>query len=432
MSLDKLKLNKQLVNAMTDAGFLTAKEVQLKTMSRMLGGQDLLVIAPEGSGKTTAYVLSIIMRLKYAHEEAPRALVLVPDKEKVIAVLEQFELLDINKSLRTLGLYTGVGMETHLNGLADGTDVVVSTPDRARALYLKLGLNLNKIQTFIVDDAELMVKNGFQLPVTELARSITKCQHLVFTEVLHEKLNNMVLPFLLHPAIIAIEELQERKFEIFPQALYLVPNFRTKLNLLNLLIADTAKFHKILIFVNTRLTADKVFKSIKQQVNGEAAVLKPVFFDTPGFENEADFKAVEETRVLIIANELQESIDLHGIDLLLHLELPTEKEIFINRILKQPETTNNIESVLFATDMELGLVKKIEYSVGQKLTIIPLPEELVIEKDILRKNKEGIPDTTMDTGAAFHEKKASNAKDYNYSSREKAKMSGKTRSRRND
>ncbi|MGV8880305.1 MAG: DEAD/DEAH box helicase [Sphingobacteriaceae bacterium] len=432
MSLDKLKLNKQLVNAMTDAGFLMPKEVQLKTMSRMLSGQNLLVIGPEGSGKTTAYVLATIMRLKYAHEEAPRALVLTPDKERVDAILAQFELLDKNKSLRTLGLFAGVGMESQLNALADGADVVVATPDRARAIYLKLGLNLNKIQTFIVDDADLMVKKGMQLPVTELARSITKCQHLVFTEVIHERLNKMIQPFLHLPDIIEVEELQEMNLEISLQTAYSVPNFRTKLNLLNILAAKRDKYRKILVFVNNRLTADKVFKNMKQQANGEVAVLKPVFFDTPGFETIDDFKAVPETRVLIVANELHENLDLHDIDLLLHFELPEDKTLFINRVLKLPNAISNMESILFSTDLELGMVKKIEQAIGQKLPFVSLPEELVIEKDFIRKNVDDDLNQAPSVGAAFHEKKARNVKDYNYSSREKAKMSGKIRSRRND
>lgn len=417
---------------MTDAGFLTPKEVQLKTMSRMLGGQDLLVIGPEGSGKTTAYVLATIMRLKHAHEEAPRALVLTTDKESVDSILAQFELLDKNKSLRTLGLFAGVGMESQLNALADGADVVVATPDRARSIYLKLGLNLNKIQTFIVDDADLIVRKGMQLPVIELARSITKCQHLVFTEVMHDRLNKMIQPFLHLPATIEVEELQERNLEICQQTAYSVPNFRTKLNLLNILVAQRDRYRKIVVFVNNRLTADKVFKNTKQQANGEAAVLKPVFFDTPGFESADDFKGVPETRVLIVANELHERIDLHGIDLLLHFELPDDKTLFINRVLKLPDAMPNIESILFATDLDLGMVKKIEQAIGQKLPFVSLPVELVIEKDVIRKNQDGDPDQAPSVGAAFHEKKASNAKDYNYSSREKAKMSGKIRSRRND
>ena len=98
--LEKLKLSKPLARAMTDAGYLGPKEIQLKTMSRILGGQDVISVAPEGSGKTTTYVLGSLMRLKYGLEEAPRALVLVPDQDHVLAVIERFELLNRNQTIR--------------------------------------------------------------------------------------------------------------------------------------------------------------------------------------------------------------------------------------------------------------------------------------------------------------------------------------------
>ena len=196
MLLEDLKLSKPLVKAMTEAGFLSPKEIQLQTMSRIIGGQDIVGVGPEGSGKTTTYILGVLMRLRQGFEEAPRALILVPDKEKVQAVVDQFNLLNKNKTIRIVSLIAGPSAESQMDELTDGVDIVVATPDRARAIYLKLGLNLNKIQMFVVDDADLIVKQGMQLPVNELANSIIKCQRLVFTSVMHTKLETMISPFM--------------------------------------------------------------------------------------------------------------------------------------------------------------------------------------------------------------------------------------------
>src|ERR1700733_902918 len=112
MWAEKLKLNKQLVRSVTEAGYFTPKEVQTKTLSRIIGGQDIITIAPEGSGKTTAYILGVLMRLKYGFEEAPRALILVPDKEKVLEVIEQIALINQNATIRIVGLYAPAGIES--------------------------------------------------------------------------------------------------------------------------------------------------------------------------------------------------------------------------------------------------------------------------------------------------------------------------------
>ena len=149
MSLDKLKLSKPLITAMTDAGYLTPKEIQAKTMSRILGGQDILAVGPEGSGKTTAYILGVLMRLKYTKDDAPKVLILVADKDRAIAVIDQFISLSKNRDLNIVGLYGTGGVEAEVNELVLGIDIVVATPTRARAIYLKLGLNLSKLRLLL-------------------------------------------------------------------------------------------------------------------------------------------------------------------------------------------------------------------------------------------------------------------------------------------
>lgn len=424
---EKLKLNKQLVRSVTDAGYLTPKEMQSRSLSRIVGGQDMIGVGPEGCGKTTTYILGALARLKYGIEEAPRVLILVPDKERVIAVTEQFEVLNKNKSIRVVSLYATPGVETQMDALADGCDIVVATPDRARAIYLKLGLNLNKIIMFVVDDAEAIVKQGLQLPVNELANSITKCQHLIFTEVLHGKLEHMIAPFMNAPAVIEVEELGEAKAEILDQVLYHVPNFRTKLNLLNLLMQDTEVFTQSVVFVNTRLTAEKVLNSFTHILKKEAAILNPLFFETAGFERIEEFKQQTEKRILVVANELQGFVDVEDIPFIIHLELPLEKETFIERIVKRYDEQETF-AITFATDIELATVKKIENAIGHKIEIDELPEGLVIAKEESKaepKKKAAPKADTEVRGEAFHEKKDSNKKDYNFSAGTKAKMNKK-------
>src|SRR6202012_3638479 len=229
--LATFKLTKVLARTLPETGYLYPKEIQLKTLSRIIGGQDVIAVAPEGAGKTSTYIISVLNRIKQGFDDAPRVLILVPDKEKVFSVIEQFEALHKNKSVKIVGLYVTPGTEAQMDALADGADIVVATPDRARAIYLKLGLNLNKIIMLVVDDAAEIVRLGAQLPVAELANSIIKCQHLVFTEVMHSKLQQMIDPFMNMPALIEVDELGEVKAEIHEQVLYHVPNFKTKLNL---------------------------------------------------------------------------------------------------------------------------------------------------------------------------------------------------------
>lgn len=429
MWAEKLKLSKQLVRSVTEAGYFTPKEIQSKTFSRIIGGQDIIAVSPEGSGKTTAYILGVLMRLKYGFEEAPRALILVPTKDKVLEVVAQFELLNRNASIRVVGLYTEPSIQPQMDALADGTDIVVATPDRARAIYLKLGLNLNKIVMLVIDDAAEIVKQGGQLPVTELANSIIKCQHLVFTEVMHSKLQQMIEPFMNMPALIEVEELGEAKAEIHSQSLYLVPNFKTKLNLLALLLKDTAPGVKTAIFVSTRLNAEKVYSYLKPSLKNGVVILNPMMFESKGFGSIDEFISQDESGVLIVANELPGSYDLNGIPQLIHFEIPGDTETFVQRMIKNSTAHSEVSSIILATELELILVKKIEYTIGQKVAANDLPDGLHIiteQKDKKSvKSEKTAKNEVAERGDAFHEKKASNKKDYNYSAGTKAKMTKK-------
>jgi ATP-dependent RNA helicase RhlE len=191
---------------------------------------------------------------------------------------------------------------------------------------------------------------------------------------------------------------------------------------------DAEVFNKVVVFVNTRLTAEKVFKSLFKDFDKQISVYKPLFFDYPGFDLIDDFKESEETRILIVADDLKENIDLSEIPFILHLEIPAEKETFISRVVKNDGNSESL-AISFSTDIELVTVKKIEQAIGQIIPVAALPEDLIIAKDSSKekKNKTKASKEEELTGAAFHEKKESNNKDYNYSSREKAKMKFKNR-----
>jgi ATP-dependent RNA helicase RhlE len=431
VSLDKLKLSKSLVIAMTDAGYLTPKAIQLKAMSRILGGQDIIAVAPEKSGKTTTYVLGVLMRLKYTKDDAPKVLILVADKERAVAVIDQFVSLSKNRDLNIMGLYGTGGTDAEVSELALGVDIVVATPTRARAVYLKLGLNLSKLQTFIVDDADLIVKQGMQLPVAELARSAGKCQHLVFTEVVHDKLYKLTDQFMNFPTLLEVEEFENDQAEVVTQLLYQVPNYKTKVNLLHSLLRDDEVFSKVVVFVNTRLNAQKLAKSLESQKEGEFSMLKPLHFDENGFDDFEDFKAEPAARVIVVANEGAAELDLTGIPFIFHFEVPEEKETFLSRIIKNQDSEEEVVSITFATDLELGLVRKIEQSIGQKMEVLDLPDDILIDKGSkpkkpLNKNMvSGEKDVLPSGGGAFHDKKDSNSKNYNLGIGQKLKMNMK-------
>ncbi|MFB5946685.1 DEAD/DEAH box helicase [Albibacterium profundi] len=356
--------------------YYTAKEIQLKSLSRIIGGHNILGIAPEGAGKTTTYVLGVLMRLKYTKDEAPKVLVLAANDDKVDEIVDRFFTISQNKELYIMGLKTDGDMEEEIDGLVRGVDIVVSTPSRARAVYLKLGLNLNRIQTFVIDDAEEIAKQGMQTLVRELAQSCGKVQYLAFSTVENKKLHRMIDDFMPFATVIEVEELDE-KTETYELLLYQVPNFLTKINLLNLLMQDKDVFDKVVIFVNTRSTAQQLIQHIDAE-KGEVALLHPSSDDDAGFDDINIFKQASGCRMLIIANESTTDIDLTGIPFIFHFELPEDDEVFVHHIAKRSD--DEVIAITFASDDELLEIKTIEESIGKEIPVMPLPDDLIIDQ----------------------------------------------------
>jgi ATP-dependent RNA helicase RhlE len=385
-TLEKLKLSKQLLAAMAGEGFLTPKEIQSKLFPRINGGQDLVAIGPDDCGKTTTCVLAALNKIKFIEEIAPRILYLVPDIESGEAVLDKFHTLNRNRDLRFLGLFAdGSNIDTQVLELTDGVDVIVATPDRARAAYLKLGLNLNKILLFVVDDADLIVKKGLTLPTVELARGIRKSQFIVCSSVWHERLEKLVETIIENPNFVEVEDLGDQQLNTVEQLLYQVTNFGTKINLIQLLLTDKDVFEKVLVFVNSRFTAETIFKNLDKDFKGEVAVFKAENITEYNFENVQDFKLSTKSRILVIANEDVVEMDVSSFPCIIHFDIPEDGLQYLQRVMQKDDTIKDQLCLTLCTDLELADVRRLEQSQGKKMQQMDLPDDLYIMKEKPKK-----------------------------------------------
>ncbi|MFN3402537.1 MAG: DEAD/DEAH box helicase [Cytophagaceae bacterium] len=423
------KLNKQALRALTEAGITEPKEVQEKTLSRISGGQDLIVVAPEGSGKTTAMILGVIMRLKYHEDAPPRAVVLTSHRDSAIALEERFISLAQYTGLKIVTLLSGHSLEGQKDALAEGADIVIGTPDRVQAVYYKSGLNVNKLKMFILDDADLMIKEGFQTVIRTFTESLPKCQHLVYTEVLHNKLETLLDDLMHNPTIVEVNEFTGEPLDTIPLSLYTVPNYKTKLNLVNLLLRDQEEFPKVLVFVNTKITCESIHKSLSKRNPGEVAMLNPTDFEIPGVASLKEFLHSDELRILVCRNDEAEPLkEVEEVPCIVHFDVPEDPELFIGRVSLKEDEETDIRGLVFSTELELTQLKKIEKALGFYIQAEELPMGLIIEGD--RKSHKDDEKEEIKGGGAFHEKKPENAKDYNLKYKDRLKMFGK-KNRRN-
>lgn len=177
---------KKLIDPLKDnlkaKGIEQPSPLQTKILSKIKGGTNLFVIAPTGSGKTTSIIISVINKLKNEFENAPRALIFVKDKQAALELAEIFNIYKRGTDLRVYCAYEEHNLELQREELYLGSDIVIATPKRLNRIFYLNGINLNKLQMFIVEDADFLFRNSNFAEVTRTPESIGRCQYLVFSD----------------------------------------------------------------------------------------------------------------------------------------------------------------------------------------------------------------------------------------------------------
>jgi superfamily II DNA/RNA helicase len=185
------KLHPLLKESLENVGFETPNPFQKKVLPTLKGGADAYVIAPKGSGKTTALIIAIIHKLKAeAFEDSPRAIIVVKDKLQAVALKEEFERFTKNTDLRLYALYDEYDIEKQKTEIYPGQDIVIATPARLSKLYFLNGIHLGEIQFFAIEDADYLGRNNAYNHILRLSESLNKCQFVITAEEMNSKIQN--------------------------------------------------------------------------------------------------------------------------------------------------------------------------------------------------------------------------------------------------
>ena len=143
----------------------------------------MFVIAPEGAGKTTSIIISVIQKLKAkAVGDAPRALIFAENKQACLDLESAFKAFTQNTDLRVYCAYDEKNIDDQRDEIYNGTDIVIATPKRLNKIFYLNGINLNQLQLFIVEDASFLLGKSSFGEISRTPESISHCQYLVFSD----------------------------------------------------------------------------------------------------------------------------------------------------------------------------------------------------------------------------------------------------------
>ncbi|MBP7396515.1 MAG: DEAD/DEAH box helicase [Flavobacterium sp.] len=203
------KINENLQKALIENGLVEANAMQQETFSTLKSGADCLIVAPKGSGKTTTIVINVIQRLAGANEESPRALIVVEDKAKVLAMEELFDKYNQYTKLEVYGVHDKGDMDYDKNYISTGIDVLIGTPSRLNEMFSSAGYNVNRLKMFIIDDTDPILKLRHETKIMRISNSIAKTQRIIFAEQITERIDLLAEKMLIEPFEFDFDEEEE-------------------------------------------------------------------------------------------------------------------------------------------------------------------------------------------------------------------------------
>ncbi|MBX9718854.1 MAG: DEAD/DEAH box helicase, partial [Microbacteriaceae bacterium] len=236
MTFDDLNLNTPLRNALKDLGYTRPTTIQEKAFSVMMSGKDVIGIAQTGTGKTLAYLLPCLRQWNFAKEKTPQIVILVPTRELVVQVVEEVKKLTAYLEVDVVGIYGGTKTTPQKEAVAKGVDVLVATPGRLLDLALSGVLKFKSVKRFVIDEVDEMLSLGFRPQLVRVMDLLpAKRQNLLFSATLGEEVESFIQEFAIDPVKIEAAP-TGTPLENISQSAYLIPNFNTKINLLELLL----------------------------------------------------------------------------------------------------------------------------------------------------------------------------------------------------
>lgn len=416
MNFSDLKLTRPILNALEDLEYIHPTPIQEKSFPLILSGKDMIGVAQTGTGKTFAYLLPILRNLKYSEQRQPRVLIIVPTRELVIQVVEEAKSLTTYMSIRVAGVYGGTNINTQKQLVYDGLDVLVATPGRLVDLALTKILRLKNIKQFVIDEMDEMLNLGFRTQILNILDLLPeKRQNILFSATTNDDIEVIINDFFIEPTKIEIVK-SGTPLELINQYAYDVPNYHTKVNLLNHILDTNKTITKGLVFVASKKLADRLFETLNKLYPGEIGVIhsnkaQNLRFRTLDLFEDGSYK------ILIATEIIARGMDIRDVSHVVNFDLPNNAANYIHRIGRTGRAEAKGVAISFINEVEKMYQEEIESFMNKNIKALDFPEEVEVSTIFTDKElpsfhqKNYLPQNKIqEGGGAFHDKKDKNSK----------------------
>ena len=368
-----LGLSAPLLSALAAAGYSIPTPIQFEAIPTVLAGRDVCGIAQTGTGKTAAFALPILERLRAARRGslsgACRALVLSPTRELASQIADNFRSYGRSLPLSTAAVFGGVSIGQQRRQLARGVDILVATPGRLLDLIDGGSLSLSRVEILVLDEADRMLDLGFIHALRRIVKLLPQQrQTLLFSATMPKAIAALAEQYLNDPVKVAVTPVATTVDRV-EQSVVFVPADR-KRQLLTGMLRDPA-FGRVLVFTRTKHGADRVARHLDD--SGVAAAAIHGNKSQPQRERALAAFRAGDARVLVATDIAARGIDVDGVSHVVNFDLPNVAEDYVHRIGRTARAGAWGIAIAFCSDEERPYLRDIEKLTRRSIQVAPAP-----------------------------------------------------------
>ncbi len=370
----QLQLDPELVQAVTERGYTSPTPIQAAVIPTMLTGQDVIGQAQTGTGKTAAFALPILQNLEPTDWHV-QSLVLAPTRELALQVSRAFQEYGRHRRAKVLAVYGGQPYGPQIRQLKQGAQIVVGTPGRLLDLIKRGILDLSRVRTVVLDEADEMLSMGFIEDIeTILAQAPAERQTALFSATLPPAIRRLAQRYMQEPQSIAIQQ-KQRTVAAIEQRVYLV-NESDKLAVLTRLF-EVESMDSALIFARTRHATGQLASELTRRGYPAEAL-------NGDLSQEARERVLRRfqghrTKVLVATDIAARGLDIDHISHVFNFDLPQNPEVYVHRVGRTGRAGKTGVAITLMTPKEQGALRRIEKFTRQKMALTPVPTTEAIQ-----------------------------------------------------
>lgn len=384
MDFTEFNLDANLMKGLSAAGYVKCTPVQEQVLKTALDGSDLYVQSQTGTGKTAAYLVSIIQELLSRPEEKGRkVLIMVPTRELAVQVEEEAKTLSSETGLKVFSFYGGVGYDRQIDALASGVDIIVGTPGRMIDLQESHHLDLSNTGFLVIDEADRMFDMGFYPDLRTLLKVLPKAedrQTMLFSATLNSYVKNLAWEYTRDAKEITIEADNITVDQIDQEMFHVSSDEKMKL-LIGIL--KNEKPESVLVFCNTKRACEVVSKRLNMNE------LKSEFIigDLPQAKRLAVLNQFKEGKIsiLVATDVAARGIDVDSLAMVVNYDLPNEAENYVHRIGRTARAGKTGKAYTFCSEQDVYNLPAIERYIE-----MPIPAKVASPDQMMEDKSAGI------------------------------------------